>query len=140
MPVPAKIAILYPSAVMAVMTLLIIIALGARRFAAVQQRAFNPKYYVTFSGESPEPPSLRQHSRHVQNHFEIPPLFHLAVWGTYVAGEVTSVTLIAAWFFVATRAVHSLIHLTYNSVPHRFIAFLLGVFTTLFLWVQLLRS
>ena len=137
---PGKIAILYPSIVMALMTVAVILGLGARRFLAVQRRAFNPRYYVTFNGESPEPPSLRQHSRHVQNHFEVPPLFHLAVWGTYVAGEVTTATIVAAWFFVAARAGHSLVHLTYNTVIHRFAMFGLGVFAALFLWIHLLMS
>jgi hypothetical protein len=138
--VPAKIAILYPSIAMALLSLGVILSLGARRFTAVQRRQFNPKFYRTFSGESPEPESLRQHSRNAQNQFEIPPLFHLAVWGTYLAGEVTTVTIAAAWFFVVSRAVHSAIHLTYNQVPHRFFVFGLGVVTVLFLWVRLLMG
>jgi len=137
---PAKIAILYPSIVMALMTLCVILALGARRLAAVRARQVHPKYYVTFSGENPEPQSLKQHSRHVNNHFEVPPLFHIAAWGTYLVGEVTTTAVALAWFFVASRAIHSLIHLTYNTVIHRFFVYGLGVIATLVLWIHLAMS
>lgn len=134
-----KVAILYPSVVMAVLTILLLVSMGLRRYAAVARREVNPKYYRTFS-DGAETETLRKHSRHVQNHFEIPPLFHLAVWGTYIVGDVTPVAVGAAWFFVATRVAHSFIHLTYNTVIHRFFVFGLGVFTVLFLWLRLLLA
>jgi hypothetical protein len=135
-----KIAILYPSIVMALLTVCLIFAMGARRFMAVQQRKVSLKYYRTYSEGEGEPPSLRQHSRHVQNHFEVPPLFHLAVWGTYLAGEVSSFAVAAAWLFVASRCVHSTIHLGYNNVNHRFFAFGIGLTIVLILWIRLLLT
>ncbi|TXH03745.1 MAG: hypothetical protein E6R07_10015 [Nevskiaceae bacterium] len=132
--------ILYPSIVMAMMTLLLLLALGARRFIAVRRRAVNLRYYRTYDDGGGEPPALRRHSRHVQNHFEVPPLFHLAVWGTYAAGDVTAATIGAAWFFVATRVVHAAIHLGPNNVSQRFFVFGLGVLAVLYLWLQLLLS
>lgn len=136
---PAKIAILYPSIVMALFTLSLIASLGLRRYAWVQQRKVNPKYYWTFD-QGEEPPPLRKHTRNVQNHFELPPLFHIAVWGTYLAGEVSGVTLFAAWFFVAARCVHSVIHMTYNTVIHRFLVYGFSLFALVFLWVRLAMS
>jgi len=137
---PAKIAILYPSIAMAVLSLALLLALGARRFLAVRRRQVNFKYYRTFDTPDGEPQSLRQHSRNVNNQFEVPPLFHLAVWGTYIAGEVTAVTVAAAWLFFVSRCVHSAIHLTYNTVLHRFAVYGIGLLATLFLWVRLLGS
>lgn len=132
-----KTAILYPSIAMAVLSIGMILALGTRRFGAVLRRKVSIKYYRTYSESAGEPESLRQHSRHVQNHFEMPPLFHLAVWGTYLAGTVSPFAIWAAWLFVASRCVHSAIHLTYNNVNHRFAAYGIGLIVVLTLWIRL---
>jgi len=134
-----KIAIVYPSIAMALFTIAMVFSLGLRRFYAVRARRVNPKYYRTYT-EGDEPESMRQHSRHVQNHFEVPPLFHLAVWGTYLAGEVTAAAVFAAWFFVAARGVHSFLHLTSNIVIQRFVAYGFSLFAVLYLWLRLLIS
>ena len=130
-------AILYPSVVMAVFSIALVLALGIRRFLAVRNRKVDGRYYRTFDGGEGEPPSLRRHSRNVQNQFELPPLFHLAVWGTYAAGDVSFAAVIAAWFFVASRFLHSYIHISYNHVLHRFMVFGLGALAVLYLWITL---
>jgi hypothetical protein len=135
----AKTALLYPSIVMALLSLSVLLTLGARRYVAVRRRAMNLKYYRTYD-EGAEPPGLRQHSRHAQNHFEVPPLFHMAVLLTYLVGEVSASTLGVAWFFVASRALHSVIHLTYNNVSHRFAVFATGVVAVFVLWGRLLAT
>ncbi len=133
-----KIAILYPSIAMALLTLSLVFGLGARRFLAVRNRTVSVKYYTTFSEGGGEPEGLRKHTRHVLNHFEAPPLFHFAVFGTYLVGDVTATTLVAAWFFVGARCVHSLIHLGYNNVLHRFLVYGAGLIAVAFLWICLL--
>jgi hypothetical protein len=40
----------------------------------------------------------------------------------------------AAWGFVALRVVHSLIHVTYNRVLHRFVAWVLGAAWLFAMW------
>lgn len=123
---------------MALLTATLVLTLGVRRFLSVQKRSVSLAYYRTYDEGAGEPKSLRQHSRHVQNHFEIPPLFHLAVLATFLAGTVDRTALVAAWLFVALRCLHSVIHLTYNDVTHRFFAYGFGVVTVLFLWGRLL--
>jgi hypothetical protein len=132
-------ALLVPSIAMALMTLVVLLTLGLRRFAAVRSRTVSVKYYTTYT-EGAEPDALRRHTRHAQNHFEVPPLFHLVVIVTFLVGRVDALTLAVAWFFVASRLVHSVIHLGYNNVTHRFLVFGLGVLSMLFLWGRLLLS
>jgi hypothetical protein len=132
-----KTAILYPAIAMALLTLALLVAMALRRWAAMKSRAVSIKFYRTYS-EGAEPEELRKHTRHVANHFEVPPLFHLAVFGTYLAGEVTMATVGAAWLFVASRCVHSVIHLGYNNVLHRFYFFGIGVLAVVYLWARLL--
>ena len=134
-----KVAILYPSIAMALLTIAVVVSLGLRRYAAVNRREVHPKFYRTFF-DGTETETLRQHGRHAQNQFEIPPLFHLAVWGTFIAGEVTPVAVGAAWLFVVLRVAHSFVHLTYNKVVHRFFVFGFSLFTLLFLWLRLLGT
>ena len=43
-----------------------------------------------------------------------------------LSGQGDALLLSLAWSFVALRAVHSLIHCSYNRVMHRFVAYLLG--------------
>lgn len=134
-----KTAILYPSVAMALLTLAVLFSLGFRRFIAVQQRKVSLKYYRTYV-EGGEPESLRQHSRHAQNHFEVPPLFHLAVVMTYLTDKVTPEAIYAAWFFFLARGLHSAIHLSYNNVSHRFFVFGLSALAALYLWARLLLA
>lgn len=103
---PDKILILYPSITMALLTIAMILGMGLRRLLAVRTRKVGIKYYRTYHEGSAEPESMRQHSRHVQNHFELPTLFHLAVWGTFLAGSVSALTLSMAWLFVGSRCLH----------------------------------
>lgn len=134
---PAKAAILYPSIVMALFTLTLIASLGLRRFYAVRARKMDPRFYKTFDTPTQEPEGLRKHTRNVQNHFEVPPLFHLAVWGTYAAGEVTTSAVVAAWLFVAARAVHTYVHVTHNTVLQRFAIYGVALFACVYLWLHL---
>jgi len=41
-----------------------------------------------------------------------------------------------AWLYVALRLVHTIIHVSYNYVMHRFMVFGLSVLTLLAMWVQ----
>jgi len=53
----------------------------------------------------------------------------------YVAGRVDQTALVVAWSYVALRAVHSAIHLTYNNVIHRLTAFALSNVVLMAFWV-----
>jgi hypothetical protein len=51
------------------------------------------------------------------------------------ARQVDGLTLGIAWAFVAIRAAHSLVHLTYNKVFHRLALFAISNVVLLALWV-----
>jgi hypothetical protein len=52
-----------------------------------------------------------------------------------VAGRVDQAALALAWTYVALRAIHSIIHLSYNRVVHRLVAYALSNFVLLAFWV-----
>jgi len=71
------------------------------------------------------------------NLFELPVLFYVAVLVAQATGQTGSVVLLLAWGFVALRALHSLIHCSYNRVIHRFTAFMLSALVLWALWAVL---
>lgn len=72
-----------------------------------------------------------------RNLFELPVLFYLAV-GLALLFFVTDPLLVRlAWGYVVLRALHSLIHCTYNRVLHRFLAHAASTVVLLMMWVRL---
>lgn len=76
-------------------------------------------------------------SDHFNNLLELPLLFYFAVILIWLLNLTDGFYLVLAWLFVALRLVHSLIHLTYNRVMHRFIAFCAGALVLTLLWLRL---
>jgi hypothetical protein len=55
----------------------------------------------------------------------------------FVLGAVDAAAIALAWAYVAARALHSLIHLTYNNVFHRLAAFAASAVVLLVIWIRL---
>jgi len=130
-------AIFLPSIAMALLALSLILFMGLHRVHAVRRRRVHIRFFRAFRGDE-LPEDLHIVNRHVHNHFELPPLFHVVVVATYAAGAVTPLAIALGWAFFATRCVHTLIHLTYNDVNHRFLAYGAGVTIVAALWIHLL--
>lgn len=129
--------ILFPAFAMFFMTMGLLMRMGLARYRAASQQRVDFRYYQLYR-DGEEPADLRKLSRHVQNHFEVPPLFYAGVLIAFVTGAVNLWTLGFAWAFVAARALHSFIHLGSNIVIRRFQAFGLGLFMLTGLWVSVL--
>ena len=69
-----------------------------------------------------------------RNLFELPVLFYLALVVADRLGMVDGISLALAWAFVMLRVVHSLVHVTYNRVMHRFAAYVAGGMVLWLLW------
>ena len=72
-----------------------------------------------------------------RNLLELPVLFYVLCLLLYVTDRVDEWYLVAAWLFVALRAVHSVIHCTVNIVIWRFVVYFVSA---LALWFMLLRA
>jgi hypothetical protein len=131
------ISIVYPAIAMFALTLSTIFALGVARFRAVQRREVSLAFYRTYD-EGEQPARLHLLGRHVQNHFEVPPLFYAGVLFTLITGTVTALSVALAWAFVAARCVHSFIHLGSNNVSQRFFTYAVSMLFLAGLWGALL--
>ncbi len=130
-------AILYPAIAMFFLTLGVMLWMGLERYRAIHAGRVSIKYFRTFD-EGQQPARLHLLARHVQNHFEIPPLFHLGVLFTFASGTVTTTSIVLAWLFFLTRCVHSFIHLGPNNVSVRFFTFGASLLMLAGIWAGLL--
>jgi hypothetical protein len=83
----------------------------------------------------PESVSLASHN--LRNLFELPVIFYAICLYLFMSDSVDRMHLLAAWWFLAFRVVHSVIHCTYNKVQHRFAAYMLAAIG---LWVMVIRA
>jgi hypothetical protein len=65
-------------------------------------------------------------SDNLLNLFELPVLFYIAVLVLFQIQAVSSFYIWLAWGYSLLRIAHSLIHIGYNNIWHRFIAYFLS--------------
>jgi len=132
-------AIVFPAIAMFMLTASVIAYMGGSRLTAIRRREISIRYYRLYT-EGEQTPRLQVIGRHAQNHFEVPPLFYIAVLFLYVTGSVTPLAVVLAWLYFGSRCVHSFIHLGSNNVTHRFIAFAVSGLILVGMWILLLVS
>jgi hypothetical protein len=71
----------------------------------------------------------------LMNLFELPVLFYALCLAMAVAGVWGGLFAVGAWTYVALRAVHSIVHCTFNNVMLRFAAYLASTLVLFGLWV-----
>ena len=132
-------AIFLPVAALVALTFGVALLLLRARFRAGARRQVN---FGDFRyGESERvPPEARLPSRNYVNLLEMPLLFYVACVVLYALGAVDAAGLALAWAYVACRALHSLIHLTYNNVLHRLAAFAASNVVLLVIWIRVVLA
>lgn len=129
---------LYPMAALVLLTLVVMVVNFIWRVRSVKSCRVSIKYYRVFEGEAPE--YIKAGSRHYANLFELPVLFYVAGVAAISLGLETQAMITLAWLFVLARAIHALVHMSYNNVLHRLAAFWLGVISVAGLWLTLVIS
>ena len=124
-----------PMGAMALLTFLVLGLIPARRFRAVTAgRATRDDFKFGESAAVPGDVSIP--NRNYMNLLELPLLFYVAGLMYFVAGKVDQPVLMVAWTYVGLRAIHSIIHLTYNHVMHRLTFFALSNFVLMAFWLM----
>lgn len=103
-----------------------------KRIAAVREGRAKA---AQFRDNIDEPPESLWARNNLANQFELPTLFHVVCLALFVTGGVTMLTLILAWLFVASRYIHSWVHITTNRLRHRRPIFLLGYMILGAIWL-----
>jgi hypothetical protein len=127
-------SILYPVFALAGWTGLVLLLIPIVRIRAVRRREVRG---IDFKlGESAAvPDAVRIPNRNYMNLLELPVLFYVVCVLFYVAVIPSPSAIGLAWVYVALRALHSVVHLTYNHVIHRLILFAVSNGVLFTLWI-----
>lgn len=123
-----------PMGALALLTFIVLGLVPARRFRAARAGKVSAEDF-RFGESARVPGDVSIPNRNYMNLLELPMLFYVAGLMYFVAGRVDQAAIGLAWAYVALRAAHSLVHLTYNNVFHRLTAFALSNFVLMALWL-----
>lgn len=127
-------SIFWPVTVLALWTGFVLLVTAYGRIGAVLRGQLRSNAFKV--GESPEVPGkLLVGNRNFMNLLEMPVLFYVVCISLYVTKNVDSASVWLAWLYVLLRVLHSVIHLSYNRVTHRLLAFALSNLALIALWV-----
>ena len=126
--------ILLPAVALVLLTAIVWVRLYVERLREISQRRIDPQSLAT-SAAAGQALQRVQASDNFRNLFEVPVLFY-ALCALLAATEQGSSAffVVGAWLYVALRYVHSLIHLTYNRVTHRFMVYASSTVVLFILW------
>lgn len=127
-------AILWPMIGHVTLVFAVYVLLGMRRRQAVMA---GEAKISGFRENQNEPPSSLFARNNLENQFELPVLFHAACLALSVAGAIGTLAVALAWAFVASRVVHTIIHVTSNRIRFRQPAFLAGFVLLGGMWLLL---
>lgn len=131
--------ILYPMFGLVGLTFVVLLQIPIARFrAAFAGKVTADDFRLGESSDVPEP--VRLPNRNYMNLLELPILFYVGCLALYVTDRADAAMCTLAWVYVALRALHTLIHLTYNHVIHRLSVFALSNFVLATLWVRFFLS
>ncbi len=130
-------AIFGPFLALMLLTLIVWLYMYSRRIPFIVRSRPRPEQLTPLELARLSPPSVANPSDNLKNLFEIPVLFYALCLYLYVMRRVDLTYLCAAWFFVALRILHSLVHCTINIVLWRFWLYALSA---LAIWFMLIRA
>lgn len=129
--------ILLPVLALVALTFFMILLVGYRRLKLGVKGEISPDDFAM--GESERVPKyVLVVNRNYMNLLELPVLFYLASILLYTLNAVTVASLAIAWTYVGLRYLHSIVHITYNNVPHRLMLFGVSNIFLAIMWFLLL--
>ena len=124
----------FPVAGMVLVTALVWIKLYADRIGEMRAKRIGAQDLATVRDAAARLQNTRA-AENFRNLFEVPVLFYALCIALAVTGGSTPGFLAAAWAYVGLRALHSLIHVTYNRVMHRFLIYVSSTVLLFGMWV-----
>jgi len=119
---------------MVALTALVWVKLYVDRLGEMRRKHVDPQSLASASVKA-EVLQKTAASDNFRNLFEVPVLFYVLCVAVTATGTATPALVTAGWAYVALRALHSLIHVTYNRVVHRFAAYAASTLLLFGMWV-----
>lgn len=130
-------AIVLPAVVQALLSIIVLIALGPARARSMRERRQSVGDDDVRLSRNVWSEQAQKVANNYRNQFELPVLFFAVVAFTMILRQVDALMLWLAWIFVATRIVHAAIHIGPNVVKWRAVAFLAGATAVSTMWIVL---
>jgi hypothetical protein len=127
-------AVYYPMLAMFLWTFAVMLRNVQVRLRSVSRGELPNEYFELFQGGDPSDIVVKT-GNNLRNLFEFPVLFYVALVVAAIVQRTEILFLILAWLYVGLRIGHSIVHLTFNKVPVRFVFFFASNLVLLALWV-----
>lgn len=124
-----------PVLAQALLGIILMFVLYSRRIPAIKNTRLSNEQMQDKNGLNKLPAPARFAAENYNHQFEAPVLFYVISICAMLAGIDNGLTLVFAWLYVGLRVVHSIIHVTYNKVIHRFAVFSLSNFALIGLFL-----
>ena len=124
---------------LAALTFIVLLLIPYKRFRAGRSGQLVIDDFK-FGESSNVPTDVSIPNRNLMNLLEMPVLFYMVCLTLYVTKNVDASLLSLAWLYVALRACHSLVHLTYNKVFHRLIVYAASNAVLAIMWIRLFSA
>ena len=121
-----------PCAAMVGLTAAVWVKLYADRLGEMRAKRIDPQALA--SARATAQLERPQAAENFRNLFEVPVLFYVLCAALVLTGGSTPGFVSAALAYVALRIVHSLIHVTYNRVTHRFLVYVASTLLLFGMW------
>ena len=129
--------LLLPLLAQVALTFVVTSTMYRRRIAEMKTKRIHPQSVDTRVNSTTALTDSASASDNLANLFEFPILFYTAIVLTLVLMVQDMVIVALAWTYVASRYMHSFIHVTYNRVMHRFVVFIFSTLVLFALWTRL---
>lgn len=120
--------------VQVLLTFTVMVIMGRRRFAAAKNKTISMDDFATMKLDNAGN-HVRIADRNFINQFEIPVLFFIACLAAMQVNAVGYLFTAIAWGFVASRVLHTVIHIGENNLKPRYYSYLLGCLLVLVMWI-----
>jgi hypothetical protein len=130
-------AIFQPFLATMLLTLVVWAYMYGRRLPFIFSSGLDPKQMTPPELARLSPPRVSNPSDNLKNLFELPTVFYALCLYIYVTHQVDATFEMAAWGFFIFRALHSIVHCTFNFIPLRFILYVISAGA---LWLMVLRA
>ena len=118
------------------LTLLVWVYMYVRRLSFIFHKRLDPKQMTPSELARLTPSRVSTPSDNLKNLFEMPTVFYAVVLYIYVTNKVDAVYVAAAWTFFLFRALHSVVHCTFNFIPLRFVLYVISAMAVWFMVVR----
>jgi len=129
--------LLIPLLAQVALTFIVMLIMYRKRVSEMKKNRIHPQKVKTRSIAQGVLKDSESAADNLSNLFETPVLFYVAILLSLVLMLQDTILVVLAWTWVASRYVHSLIHITYNQVMHRFMVFIFSSLVLLAIWVRL---